>query len=168
MLKTVLIVQHQQNQPQHHQKEIVVIEVHVMDVEVVKIGHVALMVLHQRKVEKTELLLQQQPQQQQQHQLLMSKLMIHIKIITHIIVCRYRLFFKVPINSIFFQIIIKRVKVVMELHGIMINKINEKRKLTDHLVSIRIYKPKMQQVNHLFKTISFLSPVISFFQPIQI
>jgi hypothetical protein len=85
MLKMVLIVQHQQKQQQHHRKEIVVIEVHVVGVEVVEIAHVVLMVLHRKKVEKIKLPLQQQ----QQQQLLINKLMMHIKIIIHIIVCEY-------------------------------------------------------------------------------
>ncbi len=148
MLKTVLIVQHQQKQQQHHQKEIVVIEVHVMDVEEVEIVHGVLMVLHRKKVEKIEL---------QQQQLLINKLMMHIQITTHIIVCTY-LSFLLTINHIFFllQIMIIQVKVVMELHGIVINKINEKKKVKEHLVLIRMYQLETQQVNHLSNSISFL------------
>ena len=89
MLKTVLIVRPQQKQQQHHQKEIVVIEVHVMDEEEVEIEHGVLMVLHQRKVEKIELQLRQQ---QQQQELLINKLTMHIKIITHTIVYSDRSF----------------------------------------------------------------------------
>jgi hypothetical protein len=148
MLKTVLIVQHQQKQQQHHQKEIVVIEVHVMDVEEVEIEQGVSTVLHRKKVEKIELQLQQ---------LLINKLMMLIKIITHIIVCTYSSFFLNNKSYFFFlQIIIKQVKVVMELHGIVINKINEKRKLKEHLVLIRMHQLETQQVNQSFEFNSLL------------
>jgi hypothetical protein len=81
MLKMVLIVRMQQ----HHQKEIVVIEVHVMDVEEVEIEHIVSMVLRRRKVEKIDLKLQQQ-----QQLLLINKITMDIKIIMHIIVCSDR------------------------------------------------------------------------------
>jgi hypothetical protein len=58
MLKMVLIVQYHQQKRQHHRKEIVVIEVHVVDVEVGEIAHVVLMVRHRKKVEKIALQLQ--------------------------------------------------------------------------------------------------------------
>ena len=85
MLKTVLIVQ-QQQQKQQHQKEVMEIEVHVQDVEVVEIVHVVLMGLHQKKLEKIAL---QLLLHQQRPPLPINKRTMHIKIITHITVCRY-------------------------------------------------------------------------------
>ena len=140
MLKTVLIVQ--QKQQQLHRKELVVAEVHVVDVEEVVTVLVVLMLLHRKKVEKIERLPLQQP-------LLINKLTTHTKIIMHIIVSE-QFSFNTNNKDLFQQTTIQQVKVVMELHGIMINKINEKRKLKDHLVSIRMHQLEMQQVNNFF------------------
>ena len=126
-----------------------VVEVHVVDVEEVVIVPEVLMLLHRKKVEKIERL----PLQQL---LLINKLMIHTKTIMHIIVSKH-FSFNTKTKDFFLQTTIQQVKVVMALHGIMINKINERRRLMDPLVSIRMHKSEMQQVNNLFYMVYYIS-----------